>query len=94
MLEKTDTKLAALYEENPEFFNIPTYLENQYGLSGYNEDGTPRTFWRGHRTTGDLIKMFPAMSPFVDQYRNTLGLREDDSFGCTESCEPIFDEDV
>jgi hypothetical protein len=55
-------------------------MEHQYGLAGHNEDGTPRTFFRGHRSASDIVEMSKLMTlpPIPD---------EDEDAGCSESCE-------
>lgn len=97
--KKSDIKIAAIYKENPEYFQFPAMLEYKHGLDGYNEDGTPRKYFRKNRTTVDIIEMARRTTPFVDAYRRRQDLKlcADDYGGCGESCEPfqgeMFDEE-
>lgn len=89
--KKSDLKHAAIWQENPEYYNFPAMLEREYPLNGYNEDGTPRKVFRNNRTTQELIEDIRRMKPFVDAYRKRrdLALCGDDYGGCGESCEPF-----
>lgn len=78
-------KLVRIAQENECVFDWWGRMEKQYGLSGHNNDGTPRTFYRGHRTAGDIVEMsrFMTLPPLPD---------EDEDAGCSESCEPFQEE--
>lgn len=73
-------KLVRIAQETPNSFNWWGQMEHQYGLAGHNEDGTPRTFFRGHRSASDIVEMSKLMTlpPLPD---------EDEDAGCSESCE-------
>lgn len=87
--KKSNVKLAAIMQENPEYFDDFDYFEKNYGLSGSNKDGNKRVFFRGNRSVQGLIEYLPTLKPFVDQYRKRLEWEEDDPNGCSESCEPF-----
>jgi hypothetical protein len=75
-------KLVRIAQENPGAFDWWGEMEEKYGLAGYNEDGTPRTFFRGHRSAKDIV----AMSKILTVPPATLFDEEEDA-GCSESCE-------
>jgi len=87
--KKSDVKLAAIYQESPQYFNFFKSLEKEYGLAGHNEDGTPRVFYRRNRSTEMLINDFGGIKPFIDAYRSRLDWSDDEDSGCSESCEPF-----
>ena len=73
-------KLFRIAQENPSAFEWWGQMESKYGLAGHNEDGTPRTFFRGYRSASDIVEMSKLMilPPLPD---------EDEDAGCGESCE-------
>ena len=94
--KKSDIKLAAVYQENPEFFEYFDYLERNHSLDGHNVDGTHRVCFRKNRSTVDMIEAFKDMEPFTDAYRKAResgsvasSLCGEDFGGCGESCEPF-----
>jgi hypothetical protein len=78
--KKNILKLVRIAQENERVFDWWGEMEQQYGLSGYNEDGTPRTFYRGRRSASDVVAMSKILilPPLPD---------EDEDAGCGESCE-------
>lgn len=80
--KKNITKLVRIAQEDVSTFNWWGDMEKLYGLAGYNEDGTPRTFYRGHRTAQDIVDMSKilVLPPLPD---------EEEDGGCSESCEPF-----
>lgn len=80
--KKSDAKLVMIAKESPQHFDFPLRMEAIHGLSGYNEDGTKRTFFRQHKTAQNYLDMASILSPrlFEDA---------DEDQGCAESCEPF-----
>jgi hypothetical protein len=78
--KKNITKLVRIAQENERTFDWWSEMEMSYPLNGHNVDGTPRTFYRGHRSAKDIVAMSKLMTlpPLPDQ--------EADG-GCSESCE-------
>ena len=85
--KKSTPKLVRIAQENPRAFDWWGVMENKYGLAGHNEDGTPRTFYRGHRTAQDIVAMSKLLTcfPYAD---------EEEDGGCSESCEPDVRSDA
>jgi hypothetical protein len=80
--KKSDTKLIRIAVEQPSAFDWADRMEEEYGLAGHNVDGTPRTFYRKHRTAKDFIAMASILQPLK------FGApHEDEDSGCSESCE-------
>src|SRR6266850_5528795 len=61
--KKSMRKHVRLVHESPEIFEFPARMEASYGLAGYNEDGTKRTFFREHRSTEDIISIAELLNP-------------------------------
>lgn len=78
--KKSTQKLVRIAQENPQSFDWWADMERRYGQAGHNEDGTPRTFYRGHRSALDILAMSKMMTlpPLPD---------EEQDGGCSESCE-------
>lgn len=78
--KKSLTKLVRIAQEDERIFDWWDQMEQQYPLAGHNEDGTPRTFYRGHRSAADIIAMskFMVLPPLPD---------DEEDAGCSESCE-------
>lgn len=78
--KKNITKLVRIAQEAPNTFEWWGRMEETYPLSGHNVDGTPRTFYRGHRSAKDILGMAEllVLPPLPD---------EDEDGGCSESCE-------
>lgn len=79
--KKSLNKLVMVAKERPEEFEFNARMESEYGLSGHNIDGTPRTFFRENRSTGDIISIAQLLNP------RPLPIEQD--AGCAESCEPF-----
>lgn len=87
--KQTLRKHLTLIDLHPEWYDFPERMEQQYGLAGHNEDGTPRVFFREGRSTADLRAL--ARQPFNMVEDDHLVL--DVSDGCEESCEVTFEHD-
>lgn len=97
--KKTDRKVFTLMQRHPEVFDFHVRMEREHGLSGHNEDGNPRVFWRQNRSTEHMIEtMGKGFNPWVEgkfEYQGDLfGRPELDPLdipngGCSESCEPL-----
>lgn len=80
--KKSTTKLVRIAQENERTFDWWGLMEERYGVAGHNEDGTPRTFYRDHRSAKDIVAMSKLMTvPPL--------LWEEEDGGCSESCEPF-----
>lgn len=80
--KKSITKLVRIAHEDPSTFDWWSSMEHQYGLAGHNVDGTPRTFYRGHRSAQDIVAMSRILTvPPLPE--------EEEDAGCSESCEPF-----
>lgn len=55
--KKSLSKLAQVYQEQPEAFEFPARIEKEYGQTN-NFIAQPRVFFRGNRSTTNLIKFF------------------------------------
>ena len=78
--KKSLSKLVRIAQENPSTFDWWREMEKKYGTAGHNVDGTPRTFFRGHRSASDIVEISKLLTP--------LPLAADDAdAGCSESCE-------
>lgn len=93
--KKSDKKHFRLIHENPEIYDFPRRMEQQYGWHGaptYGEvDPTrkPRTFFRGYRTVDDMFAQAyevgaPKIIPIKDSRQFEFDL---DVGSCSESCE-------
>ncbi len=83
--KKSDNKLALIALENPEWFDAFKWYEDQYSMVKPTDDGKPRLFFRGNRTT----EMILGESRLMDLYslRKKVGYERDgDGDGCSESC--------
>lgn len=93
--KKSDKKLAAVYQDSPEHFNLFREMEKKYGhIRGPNEI-TPtesRVFYRGYRSTDVLVEQMKTAPDGISR-----AFSNDESGGCSESCEPyqmeIFGEE-
>jgi hypothetical protein len=79
--KKSINKLVRIAQEDEHVFEWWGRMEKQYPLAGHNEDGTPRTFFRGHRSAEDIISMSKMLTlpPLPED--------EQEDAGCSESCE-------
>lgn len=89
--KKTDRKLFTLINDAPEIFGFPERMENLYGLSGHNIDGTKRVFFRKNRSVGDIKsaanKPFKRWSEDSQVRIKGFDFDMDAANGCSESCE-------
>lgn len=77
--KKSLSKLVRIANETPQYFDFNLRMEHQYGLAGHNVDGTPRTFFRNHMRTEDILAL---------RGQSVAPPRPDDeNWGCSESCE-------
>lgn len=98
--KKSDRKLFQVYAERPEAFEWNDRMEREYGWHGApwygtpTEEGHPRTFWRGNRSTEQLLAQARGLGvqPFIP-IRETRSMAarqfglDFESGGCSESCE-------
>lgn len=85
--KKSDKKLMLLALERPERFEAFDYWEKTYAQVKPNNDGQPRVFFRRHRSAEMLVK--EAQSYDATHLRRMIGAsrNEDNSSGCSESCD-------
>lgn len=91
--KKSNRKLLTLVKECPEIFDFPHQMEEKYSLykadsAAAGPDGR-RLFFRGHRSTADLIELSKLpFEMFQDKYSNVFDPDMDISSGCgMSSCE-------
>lgn len=86
--KKEIVKLVRIAQENERTFDWWSRMEETYGLSGHNIDGTKRTFYRGYRSAKDVVRLSKllVLPPLAT-------LDQEASGGCSESCEPFGDEE-
>lgn len=78
--KKSLKKHMMLIGENPEIYDVPRYLEEQYSMS---KGDRRRVFFRENNSVEDLFEMYKSKHEF----------EEDDLFlGCQETCEPFGNE--
>lgn len=80
--KKSQTKHAANIAENPEWYDFPRRMEQAYGMTNRRNS---QVFFRGALSTDDLFKAVAGaqIRPFET---------DEDSGGCSESCEAFADE--
>lgn len=86
--KKTDRKLLTIAKHYPKRFTFNRRMEATHGLSGHNEDGTPRVFFRKHQSADDIIAR--SRQPFAEwreQPNADLFSEMDTPNGCSDSCE-------
>lgn len=78
--KKNILKLVRIAQEDEHVFDWWGKMEQEYGLAGYNEDGTKRVFFRGQRSAQDVVAMSKllVLPPLPD---------DEEPEGCAESCE-------
>jgi len=86
--KKSIRKHMMLIETMPHIFEFPRQMESLYGLAGYNVDGNKRVFFRGNRSTEDLFNEYQVIATTGEVQ---LRMFNDESGGCSESCEPFGD---
>jgi len=98
--KKSMRKLLTLASRRPEWFEFPDRMEQEYGLSGSNRDGTPRVFFRQHMSTGGILTQaliggFDDADDDSRKYPDTVGGVNLDAAGsCSESCDIYSDHDL
>lgn len=90
--KKSDKKLYMAYDEEPEAFRFNQEMESRFGRQHYrfrvkNLPGTGN-FFRGDRSTADLIETFQHMDK-----ETAMRLSNASEGGCSESCELYPTED-
>lgn len=80
--KKSLNKHIRLIKEAPQIFEFPARMEATYPHAGASADGKPRTFFRGYRSTNDLIQIAALMPERMPLFPDM-----DEDAGCTESCE-------
>ena len=93
--KKSLRKLLTIAKDNPEVFNFPMRMEEQYATAGtFTETRAPnqkRVFFRSGMSAKDILaKSREPFDPFVDGYRVSIDNYDEelDSAGaCSESCE-------
>ena len=75
------------------YFAFPAKMEEKYGLAGHNIDGNKRVFFRGNKSTEDIINSSKERINNNSKY-NEIRIKTINSYtdslsegGCSESCE-------
>jgi len=90
--KKSDRKLYTLALDNPDIFDFPKRMENEYGLAGANVDGTHRRFFRHHRSAADILAEAGKANFEKFSERNFTHEPELDlGFGCGDTCEAFVE---
>tara|TARA_B100000768_G_C11194472_1_gene338831 strand:+ start:52 stop:882 length:831 start_codon:yes stop_codon:yes gene_type:complete len=80
--KKSDKKHMQNIHNNPEWYDFPNKMEEQYSETGGHTDRTiKRYFFRQHRSTKDMFKLYDLTKG------NLLPIDDTESGGCSESCE-------
>ena len=91
--KKSDRKLLTIAQDDPHAFDFMRRMEERYPLAGHNVDGTPRTFFRNHRTAAEIIAR--SRQPFTRWFEpaksGELFDDEDMPNGCSDSCEVVWE---
>jgi hypothetical protein len=88
--KKSLSKHMRLISERPEIYDFPRRMEEQHGFSGARtNDGKPRVFFRGNRSTNDLFRLHQELK---DGQAPTPSDADRDA-GCSESCE-VFETEA
>lgn len=97
--KKSLRKHLTIIRENPEAYDFPARMEEQYPLAGTNPNNEPRVFFREGRSTEDLRQLAAVtrFTPVVDDARvyqtDLLDWLDADVDVCgSESCEVDFEE--
>ena len=86
--KKTFRKHFTLIQDDPSWYDFPKRMESEYPLAGHNVDGTPRVFFRGNKSTDDVLEL--AKEPFIryDDENREYDEQLDMDLGCGgEACE-------
>lgn len=84
--KKSFAKHALLAKESPEVYAFPRRMEREYALAGPGEKNGGRVFFRGNRSTDQLLNYVGLLTP------SPRVVDADEPSGCTESCEPFTEE--
>jgi hypothetical protein len=89
--KKSFRKLYTLAESNPEYFNFPRKLENNYNR--INEKGENRRLFRGGKTVDDIFSELNSSD--FERYKDDTESPQitflDLGGGCGDSCEITYD---
>lgn len=81
--KKSDTKHILNIQRNPEWYEFPKLMEQKYDLVRTDLSPDPRVFFRGKRSTQQMIALANAVGVQLDmRFLN----REDEDAGCSEEC--------
>jgi len=81
---KSDRKLMMLIQESPQLFDFPRRMEKKY--ASHKADKGRRVFFRQERSTDDLFNQYNIIASSGEIQ---MRMFDDESSGCTESCEPF-----
>ncbi len=84
--KKSNRKLGTIAKNNPEVFDFPARMEAKYPDVGPGE-ATNNTFFRGNRSTQDILAMAKDTIPFNPSPVTQPDMFWDETGGCSESCE-------
>jgi PP-loop superfamily ATP-utilizing enzyme len=94
--KKSMRKLLTIAAEAPEEFEWNARMEDQYGDRGARpkgKEGTLRTFFRGNKSTKDILAMSKQpFEPFVDDKFIPYDEEMDEHGSCGDSCEVGVDK--
>jgi hypothetical protein len=90
--KKSNRKLFTIAKEHPEMFEFPARMEEQYGFAGGErrdgEERKRRVFFRGNRTTQDILAAAQQpFEPFHDERFVPYDEDMDAHGSCGDSCE-------
>ena len=90
--KKSNRKLLTIARKYPEAFEFPARMEAQYSMAGGprrdGQERQARTFWRGNRSTADIIEESKGrFEPFVDWKFIPYDEDMDEHGSCGDTCE-------
>jgi 3'-phosphoadenosine 5'-phosphosulfate sulfotransferase (PAPS reductase)/FAD synthetase len=83
--KKSLNKHFKLLEQNPEWFDFPQRMEEQYSTVRLDLQGNPQYFFRGRKSTIMLKQEFADFKQNNGQL--SFSFNPDENSGCSESCE-------
>lgn len=100
--KKSFRKHFTLMRESTAIYEFPMKMEKLHGRAGANRGGAyERVFFRGNRSTQDVIKMYESAGDFAPAEDDAKPLNQIDWVGfdelldvsgnCSESCEVVFE---
>lgn len=89
--KKSYSKLIRVARENPEFFDFPARMEQNYGHCGKNNTDVKRVFFREYTSAEKLLELSKKIIPDNFQFKN---IDPNLDSGCSESCEMYPMEEV